>query len=551
MSEEEDIQQQLVQLRQEFRCSLVARIEQLVSGLDALFGASAAGGGMETLFRQIHTLAGSAGTFGLQRFSDQSRQLELILKPMLSSAELPDEKLIDFFRVELRKLVVLAEQAPADPDIHQESSGAVSPPSAERRLYLVVGSGSQEPGLGLQLGYSGFRVYQFSDIDAARVAAIRRPPKAVIIQMELPENPAAAASRIASVGRQFNAVAPLVFLASMGDWACRLAAVRAGGVAYLEKPIDIDELVDLLDRIIPREQREPNRVLVVDDAIELAQYYALVLRQAGMHSETLSDPSGIFEKLESFKPELVLMDLYLPGASGVEVAQVIRQHQAHFSTPIVFLSIEWDPEIQISTLQQGDDFLEKPVPEEHLVSAVDSRIKRARALWRLMYHDSLTGLLNHITLKLRLEVELARSRRLGKPLSFVMLDIDRLKQVNDSFGHTVGDRVLKSLARLLQQRLRKTDLIGRYGGEEFGIILPETDSENALGIMQLIGARFAAFQFQKEGSGFTCSFSAGIACSQFFPQESSLIEAADKALYQAKVRGRNRILIAQDCAVVK
>lgn len=548
MTEEEDIQQQLSKLREEFGESLISRVNEVVSSLDTLQGFADTGSGFETVFRQIHTLAGSAGTFGFHRLSVQSRQLELIVKPILKSGEPPDLKFIDYLRSELQKLVVLAEQGPEES--RQTPVRPVSNQAAERLLYLVEGGGRQE-GLSQQLKHSGFRLVQFNDTESARAAAIRRPPKAMIIDMELPDEAAAAADLIAAAGKQLDAAAPLVFLTNMGGWQCRLAAVRAGGVAFIEKPLDVEELIDLLDRIIPREQREPNRVLVVDDAVELAQHYALVLRQAGMHSESLSDPSCILEKLESFKPELVLMDLYLPGASGMEVAQVMRQHQAYFGTPIVFLSIEWDQGIQIKALQQGDDFLEKPVLDEHLVSAVDSRIRRARALWRLMYHDSLTGLLNHITLKLRLEAELARSRRQGEPLCFVMLDIDHFKLVNDSFGHTAGDRVLKSLGRLLQQRLRKTDLIGRYGGEEFGVILPETDSDTALGIMQGIASRFAAMQYRKEDRNFSCTLSAGIASSQFFPQEKSLIEAADKALYQAKVRGRDRILIARDGAIVE
>ena len=548
MSEEENFKQQLAKLREEFRASLTSRIDQIVAAVDHLAGAADTGIEFEPVFREIHTLAGSAGTFGFHRLSDQARQLELILKPMLNTGELPDVKFIDHLRSELQKLAGLSQEK-SEPR-ERPSIPLVSAQSKERLLYLVVG-GVWQQGVSLQLKHNGFRVVSFADMDSVRTGILRRTPRAVIIDLELPEEVDAAVELITSIGRQLDTIAPLVFLANLGVWECRLAAVRAGAVGFLVKPLDMQELVDMLDRIIPREQYEPNRVLVVDDAVDLAQYYALVLRQAGMQCETLSDPSEILEKMESFKPELVLMDLYLPGLSGMEAAQVIRQHQAYFGTPIVFLSIEWDQDVQIRTLQQGDDFLKKPVLEEYLVSAVDSRIKRARALWRLMYHDSLTGLLNQITLKLRLEAELARSRRQGEPLSFVMLDIDRFKLVNGSFGHSAGDRVLKSLARLLQERLRLTDLIGRYSGEEFGVILPETDSAAALRIIQGIASRFAAIRYQHDGRNFTCSFSAGIACSQFFPQEGQLINAAEKALYQAKVRGRDRVLIAQDGAIVE
>ena len=135
----------------------------------------------------------------------------------------------------------------------------------------------------------------------------------MIIDLELPEEVDAAVELITSIGRQLDTIAPLVFPANLGVWECRLAAVRAGAVGFLVKPLDMQELVDMLDRIIPREQYEPNRVLVVDDAVDLAQYYALVLRQAGMQCETLSDPSEILEKWRVSNPNWCLWISIYPG----------------------------------------------------------------------------------------------------------------------------------------------------------------------------------------------------------------------------------------------
>jgi CheY-like chemotaxis protein len=153
------------------------------------------------------------------------------------------------------------------------------------------------------------------------------------------------------------------------------------------------------------------------------------------------------------------------ACDGFELATVIRQQEEFVGISIVFLSAESNIGRQLFALRLGgDDFLIKPIEPDHLVSVVTSRVERSRVLRSFMVRDSLTGLLNHTAIKEQLEIQLARTRRLNGKLSFAMLDIDHFKTVNDTYGHSVGDRVLKSLSRLLQQRLRETDIVGRAGG---------------------------------------------------------------------------------------
>jgi diguanylate cyclase (GGDEF)-like protein len=158
-----------------------------------------------------------------------------------------------------------------------------------------------------------------------------------------------------------------------------------------------------------------------------------------------------------------------------------------------------------------------------------------------MYHDSLTGLLNHVAIKLRLKTEQALAIRQGRPLVFTMIDIDHFKSINDKYGHPTGDRVIKSLSRLLQQRLRKSDMIGRYGGEEFAVILPDAEIGDARTFMDSLRQQFERIVHQHDGQQFSCTFSAGMAASMDGCDENELIRAADTALYQAKKAGRNRI----------
>jgi PleD family two-component response regulator len=151
-------------------------------------------------------------------------------------------------------------------------------------------------------------------------------------------------------------------------------------------------------------------VLIVDDSPALVAYYAAHLTGAGFITQTVTDPMKTLEALADAPPEIILLDMNMPGASGQELARVIRQQDAYLSIPIVFLSAESDVGRQREAMSLGgDEFLQKPIEPEHLISAVRSRIIRYRALRALMVRDSLTGLLNHTSYKERLRAEVTRT----------------------------------------------------------------------------------------------------------------------------------------------
>ena len=193
----------------------------------------------------------------------------------------------------------------------------------------------------------------------------------------------------------------------------------------------------------------------------------------------------------------------------------------------------------------GDEFLEKPIKADHLVSVVKSRLERLRIIRALMIRDSLTGLLNHTSFRGQLKQELDRCNRQKTILALAMLDLDTFKNINDTYGHAVGDSVLKSLSRLLRQRLRKSDIIGRYGGEEFVVILLDVDSESAYKVMDGIREHFAEIQhFAPDKGFFSVTFSCGIATFPEFTNATLISDAADQAMYRAKAAGRNQVMTA-------
>ncbi len=499
-----------------------------------------------TQLRQMaHNLAGSAGTFGFPSVSVEARNLEEYLRSLKIEQNM-DSTIEETIADALQRIVSLVEMGPDQHSTQQtpEPSYEIQNNAFNRLIYVIEDDKLLAKEIATQLHYFDYEVETFNNTARAIEAIKLRLPSAMILDIHLPDGELAGPEFALLLNEFSETPVPSIFISARDDWQARLAAVRAKGSAYLTKPLDINELLERLDLITIKSEPEPIKVLVVDDMEVLAEHYAAVLTAAGMQARTVSDIDDLLYVLSDFKPELILMDIYMPQCSGLEAAKIIRQKDELLSVPIVFLSTESDPLQHITAMELGgDDFLQKPISDDSLILAVKARAQRFRKLRVHMQNDGLTGLLNHVSLRVHLESEIARAQRQREALSFAMLDIDKFKQVNDTYGHPVGDRVIKSVARMLIKRLRQSDLIGRYGGEEFAIILPETELRTALKVIEDIRQNFSQILQQNNEVQFSCTLSAGI--SQLKPNDdiNTLINNADEALYEAKNSGRNRACI--------
>jgi diguanylate cyclase (GGDEF)-like protein len=305
-------------------------------------------------------------------------------------------------------------------------------------------------------------------------------------------------------------------------------------------------LATLLARIVKlctTEDEPPYKVLVVEDSKTAGALIRRTLSEGGMESQTITQPQEVLRALQTYRPDLVLMDMYMPGCTGVEVTRVIRQHAEFLSTPVVYLSGDTNVALQVDALRLGGDhFLTKPFNPVILNAVVKSKIDRYRTLRRTMLNDSLTGLLNHTSSKQQLQSTINAARLDGSSVCVAMVDIDHFKAVNDTYGHPMGDHVIRSVAWLLKQRVRRSDAVGRYGGEEFVVVLPGSVLAQAHAVLDQIRADFALIRHPVDDGWFSCSFSCGIA--QWNPDldAETLLKRADQALYQAKHAGRNRVV---------
>lgn len=541
----------LAALRQRFVGELPARLGALRQALAALDGAPRDGlePDRQTARRTAHSLAGAGGTFGFPALGEAARALELRLDALDETPAANAAAELDtlFAALEAQAARAARGRLPAPPAAAAEPEAAVTNRQT-RSIALVDDDISFGAHLAAQIGRFGYGVAHYPSLEAF-VAALDdgMPPDAIVMDLVFSEGNLAGAEALLAqrLGRLVDT--PAVVVSARGDFAARLAAVRAGARAFQTKPPDLSALINTLDALTGDEPQQPYRILVVEDDALLAEHYCRLLEADGMQALALGDPTRALEVAADFAPDLLLTDLDMPGCSGIELAAVIRQLEAYVSLPIVFLSAEKDFDRRVLAMQQGgDDFLAKPVTPQRLIASVRQRAQRHRILRAHMEHDGLTGLLNHSALKERLALELARAARLGSPLSFVMIDLDRFKQVNDNHGHAAGDRVLRALAQLLRDRLRRTDIVGRYGGEEFGVLLPDTDAATAQQVIETIRQAFAAVEHGTGERCFSVTLSAGIAASPPIDNAETLAAAADAALYRSKHAGRNRVSLHQE-----
>ncbi|WP_049723877.1 GGDEF domain-containing response regulator [Gilvimarinus polysaccharolyticus] len=532
---------------QKLRCEYAKKLPDVLTKLEHLsdsLGASVAQPeALQSLYQELHKLAGSAGSFGFDELSVKAREQELIVKKWLAGDPVAAAAAIDFGAAirELRDYTTNAQQAPASDAPIGHTQVAHLAGSERNLIYLLEDDLDLAAELTMALTNFGYWVEHYVALADAEKAVNNIRPDFLIVDVMFSGEARTGPESIAALQKQAEVPLAVVFISARDDFDAYLAAVRAGAVGYFVKPLDIPQLVNCLESQLKLAQRSPYRVLIVDDDAMLASHYQAVLESAGMRVEVITDPRNVLDSMRRFHPELVLLDLNLPDCRGYEVAQLIRLNPDWLRVAIAYLSSESDEQAQANAVGYGgDDFLTKPISDLRLVSAVCVRAARSRQLSEAIDQDSLTGLLTHARIKDQVNIELQRAKRLGKPASVAMIDLDHFKKVNDTYGHAIGDRVIRALAQLLRQRLRQTDGIGRYGGEEFVVILPDCDTAAAKLILDDLRESFAAVTFSAKEATFNVTLSCGIASSGDGAVES-LLEQADKALYRAKAAGRNRV----------
>lgn len=309
------------------------------------------------------------------------------------------------------------------------------------------------------------------------------------------------------------------------------------------------------------------RILVVDDNRDNVEIIATRLRFRGYQIDEASDGAQAIASVHKNAPDLILLDVMLPDIDGYEISRRLKGDDKLPFIPIILVTARDTTQDKVAGLDAGaDDYLTKPINFPELEARVRSmlRIKKLqdeielknKELERLSISDGLTGLFNHRHIHALLNQEFERSERTGERITVAMLDLDKFKNVNDTHGHQAGDRVLEDMAEILRESAREIDRLGRYGGEEFMVLLPDTSIEDAEVFVERVRREVArrAFHIGDDKEPLHMTISGGIATYPHprIKNPETLVRLADEALYTAKTSGRNKVVrfdqIAHDAA---
>ncbi|HEX8140653.1 MAG TPA: diguanylate cyclase [Pyrinomonadaceae bacterium] len=307
-----------------------------------------------------------------------------------------------------------------------------------------------------------------------------------------------------------------------------------------------------------REEKTPI-ILVADDEPINRTLIQRRLERAGYFVLVAENGREAVEAATSSSPDLIILDVMMPLMDGLTACRLIKENVATRDIPVIFLSARDETDVKVSGLALGaNDYISKPFKAEELLARVEvaMRMKRERDRLRLSAEearvtaeiaqeramtDALTGLLNRYGLQRVLAHEYAEARRYARPLSCLMIDLDNFKTINDTFGHATGDAALKQVGVILTGVVRRSDMVSRYGGDEFLVLLPETDLEGAEALAEKVLASAARQEFGDTRPRFQLTLSIGAATLSEEESGNDMIARADMALYEAKEQGRNRV----------
>lgn len=284
-------------------------------------------------------------------------------------------------------------------------------------------------------------------------------------------------------------------------------------------------------------------VLIIDDDPITLGLLEEALEDEGYKVGILDSPMEIEHALDKSRPDIILLDIVMPNMDGYAALEIISNK--YEDVPVVFLTGRSGIDDRIKGLRAGaEDYIIKPFDIRELITRVEFILKRYNRLKEKLIYDQLTGAYTRQYLNERLKEEFARYERNGRPFSVAFLDIDRFKDINDTYGHAAGDYVLQRFAGTVMESMRQSDGLYRYGGEEFVLLMPDTDEEEAMLAIERIRSLFVGKIFNFDGNDISIRFSAGIKEADMEiedPQE--IVKYADKAMYVAKETGSDRLVL--------
>ncbi len=443
-------------------------------------------------------------------------------------------------------LAVAAVPAPAVPTPTVPTPAVPVDPSAlmvpnDFRIYHLSGCGALSLELVQKFEAQGLEIELLEDADELNELLSALPADLVLIDPEFSEHleTIGAVVRVART-RGSKQRTQLVAIVNADDITLRLTARRAGVDALIVAPADVAEVTRRLQALLDPQREESFRILIVEDDRSQALFAEGILRNAGMDSLVVIDALDVMPALTQFRPDLILMDLNMPGANGIELTALIREQEAYLHTPIVFLSGESSEDLQFDAIDAGgDDFLSKPIRPRHLISAVQTRVRRHRQMEsrrsKRPDKDAATGLVYRKTLLEQLEADIGSGHQAG---GLIFFEVENLSLLRERIGLTALEILLGDVSRLLTQTLGEQPAT-RFGDGTFLVHDRQREELSLDSLATEVRQILMQNAFQALGHPLRLRVSAGVAAFKHgFTQTDAMINAVSKAAREA--RGQER-----------
>ncbi len=499
---------------------------------------------------EVHNIAGSSGSHEFNDLHALAKQVESnIVKVLDEKSSWNNEKkeignlvqqLVDKLETEM-----LNYNFSEDDEDNIPRLDALQLSHRELVIFIISHRSVELSLLSNLLESRGFTVIAFNTIDRAQAMSQTVAPSIVVLdlgdanQIKLNKD---TKETFQSIDNQPPA---FVVISRRDDVDTRKMAAKFEAEAFFATPINAHNFSSTLDVVLESRGSNACRVLLIDKQRQRISSIEKALLRENIKCRMIGAIDNIVDELVNFKPDLILIAYDNDDTSWKDATRIIRLHESHFNMPIIFLLDDDSKQAKLDALRAGaDDCISRHELTDEQFQILKQRILRFRRANHLIIMDSLTGALNRDAFLERANEEISLAIRRSESICLAMIDVDHFKQINDENGHVVGDYVLRHISDYLNNRLRRSDVVGRYAGDEFLVLLPDTDLDSAYLVLDMIRKNLVAHNIKVNNADVRVSISLGLIAAR--PTEpldiETLIVDADKKLYEAKVAGRNMLV---------
>lgn len=408
------------------------------------------------------------------------------------------------------------------------------------RVYHLTDHGPLSLELDQRMEALGYEVELLADAEELQELLGALPAHLALVDAAFSDQLEAIGQTVRTASERGPQKVKLVALAEADDIALRLSARRAGVDALVVEPNGANDVLKRLAQLLNPGNGAPYRVLIVEDDRSQALFAEGILRNAGMETRVVLEPLDVLQSLHQFAPDLILMDLHMPHANGMELTVLIRDQEPFLHTPIVFLSGEPDPDMQFDVLEAGgDDFIAKPVRPKHLIAAVHNRVSRHRTLetrrHRHTGRHADTGLHDREQLLENLD-DLLASATGHSPGGALFLEIESINLLRDRLGLTALEHLLVHVGKLLGERAEPTP-VARFGDGSFLILDDSRDEAGLEALAAQLRSALVQHPFSVQGHPLRLRVSVGIcALKHRFPDQAALLNSVERMAREARTQ---------------